>query len=71
MTKNKDVNITPSKGISIITKNDFAPPSIKPKKKRKYKRKVDTDLLKMPTIPSYIPAGDVSYIKPQCYDIIK
>ena len=40
MTKNKDINITPSKGISIIIKNDIQqlPPPIKPKKKRKYKR---------------------------------
>ena len=67
MTKNKNINISPSKGISIIIKNDFQqPPPIKPKKKRKYKRKVNTDLLKMPTMPSYIPgSGDVSYIKPQ------
>ena len=66
MTKNKDINITPSKGISIVIKNDFQPPPIKPKKKRRYKRKVNTDLLKMPTMPSYIPgSGDVSYIKPQ------
>jgi hypothetical protein len=65
MAKNKDINITPSKGISIVIKNDFAPPPIKPKKKRKYKKRVNTDLLKMPTIPSYIPTGDVSYIKPQ------
>ena len=57
----------PSKGISIIIKNDFQqPPTIKLKKKRKYKRKVNTDILKMPTMPSYIPgSGDVSYIKPQ------
>ena len=66
MAKNKDINITPSKGISIVIKNDFQPPPIKPKKKRRYKRKVNTDLLKMPTMPSYIPgSGDVSYIKPQ------
>ena len=66
MAKNKDINISPSKGISIVIKNEF--PSqlpIKPKKKRKYKRKTNLDLLKMPTMPSYIPAGDVSYIKPQ------
>ena len=37
MAKNKDINITPSKGISIVIKNDFTPP-IKPKKKRKYKK---------------------------------
>ena len=66
MTKNKNINISPSKGISIVIKNDFQPPPIKPKKKRKYKRKINTDLLKMPTMPSYIPgSGDVSYIKPQ------
>ena len=66
MAKNKDINISPSKGISIIIKNEFPPQQpIKTKKKRKYKRKTNLDLLKMPTMPSYIPAGDVSYIKPQ------
>ena len=64
MAKHKDINITPSKGISIIIKNDIQqPPPIKPKKKRKYKKRVNTDLLKMPTMSSYIPNGDVSYIK--------
>ena len=54
-----------SKGISIVIKNDFQPenPEVKQKKKRKYKRK--TTLEKMPTVPSFIPRGDVSYIKPQ------
>ena len=65
MAKNKDINISPSKGISIVIKNDFQPPAPTPKKKRKNKRKVNTDILKMPTIPSFIPTGDVSYIKPQ------
>ena len=65
MTKNKNINISPSRGISIVIKNDFQPPPIKPKKKRKYKKKSNLDLLKMPTMPSYIPTGDVSYIKPQ------
>ena len=65
MSKNKDINISPSKGISIVIKNDFQPPAPTPKKKRKNKRKVNTDILKMPTIPSFIPTGDVSYIKPQ------
>jgi len=67
MAKHKDINITPSKGISIIIKNDIQqPPPIKPKKKRRYKKRVNTDLLKMPTMASYIPgSGDVSYIKPQ------
>ena len=40
MAKNKDINISPSKGISIIIKNEF--PSqlpIKLKKKRKHKKK--------------------------------
>jgi hypothetical protein len=66
MTKNKDINISHSKGISIIIKNEF--PSqlpINQKRKRKYKRKTNLDLLKMPTMSSYIPAGKVSYIKPQ------
>jgi hypothetical protein len=65
MAKNKDINISPSKGINIVIKNDFQPPPIKTKKKRKYKKKINTNLLKMPTTPSYIPQGDVSYIKPQ------
>ena len=65
MAKNKDINISPSKGISIVIKNDFQPPAPTPKQKRKNKRKVNTDILKMPTIPSFIPTGDVSYIKPQ------
>jgi hypothetical protein len=65
MAKNKDIKISPSKGISIVIKNDFQPPAPTPKKKRKNKRKVNTDILKMPTIPSFIPTGDVSYIKPQ------
>jgi hypothetical protein len=65
MTKNKDININPAKGISIVIRNDFQQPAPIPKKKRKYKRKPNMDLLKMPTIPSFIPAGDVSYIKPQ------
>ena len=64
MAKNKDIKISPSKGISIVIKNDFQPPAPIPKKKRKYKRKVNT-MPKMPTIPSFIPTGDVSYIKPQ------
>ena len=39
MAKNKDINITPSKGISIVIKNDIQQPlPIKPKKKRRYKR---------------------------------
>ena len=66
MNKNKDVKISPSKGISIVIKNDVQqPPAEIPKKKRKYKRKSKTDLLKMPTVPSFVPTGDVSYIKPQ------
>ena len=64
MAKNKDIKISPSKGISIVIKNDFQPPAPIPKKKRKYKRKVNT-MPKMPTMPSFIPTGDVSYIKPQ------
>ena len=65
MTKNKDISINPAKGISIVIKNDFQQPTPIPQKKRKYKRKVNTNILKMPTMPSFIPAGDVSYIKPQ------
>jgi hypothetical protein len=39
VTKNKNINITPSKGISIVIKNDFQP-DVKPKKKRKYKKRI-------------------------------
>jgi hypothetical protein len=36
MAKHKDINISPSKGISIIIKNDIQqPPPITPKKKRR------------------------------------
>ena len=38
MAKNKDINITPSKGISIIIKNDFQPPPINQKRKEDIKR---------------------------------
>ena len=38
MAKNKNINITPSKGISIVIKNDFQPPPIKPKRKENIKR---------------------------------
>jgi len=62
--KNKNININPSKGISIVIKNDFQPEVIKPKKKRKYNKK-KINLEKMPTVPSFIPQGDVSYIRPQ------
>jgi hypothetical protein len=43
MAKDKDINTSPSKGISIVIKNDFQPPPIKPKQKRNCKRKVNTD----------------------------
>ena len=64
MAKNKYINITPSKGISIVIKNDIVqllPP--KPKKKRRYKR-----INKLPNTPAPImqqSAGDTSYIKEQ------
>ena len=63
MTKNKNINISPSKGISIVIKNDFQPPPIKPKKKRRYKR-----INVLPKTPAPImqqSAGDTSYIKEQ------
>jgi len=64
MTKNKDINISPSKGISIIIKNDIVQPTpIKPKKKRRYKR-----INVLPKVPAPImqqSAGDTSYIKAQ------
>ena len=65
MAKNKDINITPSKGISIIIKNDIQqlPPPIKPKKKRRYKR-----INVLPKTPAPImqqSTGDTSYIKEQ------
>ena len=40
MTKNKDINISPSKGISIVIKNDFQPPPIKPKRKENINEKL-------------------------------
>ena len=64
MAKNKDINISPSKGISIVIKNEF--PSqlpIKPKKKRKYRR--INVLPKTPAPTTMQSAGDVSYIKEQ------
>ena len=37
--KNKDINITPSKGINIVIKNDIVQPlPPKPKRKRRYRR---------------------------------
>jgi hypothetical protein len=64
MAKHKDINITPSKGISIIIKNDIQqPPPITPKKKRRYKR-----INVLPKTPAPImqqSAGDTSYIKAQ------
>ena len=64
MAKNKDINISPSKGISIIIKNDIVQPiPIKPKKKRRYKR-----INVLPKAPAPImqqSAGDTSYIKAQ------
>ena len=66
MAKNKEINITPSKGISIIIKNDIQqlPPPIKPKKKRRYKR--INVLPKTPAPPiMQQSAGDTSYIKAQ------
>jgi hypothetical protein len=38
MAKNKEINITTSKGISIVIKNEFGPPPTKPKTRRKYKK---------------------------------
>jgi len=64
MAKNKDINISPSKGISIIIKNDIQQPlPIKPKRKRRYKR-----ISIFPKTPAPImqkSAGDTSYIKEQ------
>ncbi len=65
MDKNKDINISPSKGISIIIKNyiqQLLP--IKPKRKRRYKR--INVLPKTPAPPIMLQsAGDTSYIKDQ------
>ena len=64
MAKHKDINISPSKGISIIIKNDIQqPPPITPKKKRRYKR-----INVLPKTPAPIiqqSVGDTSYIKAQ------
>ena len=64
MAKNKDINISPSKGISIIIKNDIVQPTpIKPKKKRRYKR---INVLPNTSAPiMQQSAGDTSYIKAQ------
>ena len=64
MAKNKNINITPSKGISIVIKNDIVQPiPIKPKKKRRYKR--ISVLPKTPAPVMQQSAGDTSYIKEQ------
>ena len=65
MAKNKDINISPSKGISIVIKNDIQQPlPSKPKKKRRYKR--INVLPKTPAPPiMQQSAGDTSYIKDQ------
>ena len=64
MAKNKDINISPSKGISIVIKNDIQQPlPIKPKKKRRYKR--INVLPKTPAPTMQQSAGDTSYIKEQ------
>ncbi len=64
MTKNKDIDISPSKGISIIIKNDMQQPlPIKPKKKRRYKQ-----ISILPKTPAPImqkTAGDTSYFREQ------
>ncbi len=64
MAKNKDINITPSKGISTVIKTDIQQPlPIKPKKKRRYRR-----INILPKTPAPImqqSAGDTSYIKAQ------
>ena len=65
MAKNKDINITPSKGISIVIRNDIVQPlPPKPKKKRRYKR---IDVLPKTPAPKMqkSAAGDTSYIKEQ------
>jgi hypothetical protein len=65
MAKNKDINISPSKGISIVIKNDIQQPlPIKPKKKRKYRR---INVLPKTPAPQIMQqsAGDTSYIKDQ------
>ncbi len=61
MAKNKDIDISPSKGISIVIKNDIQPLPIKPQKKRRYKR-----INVLPKTPAPImqqSAGDTRYIK--------
>ena len=67
MAKNKDINISPSKGISIVIKNDIQQPlPIKPKKKRRYKRINVLPKTPLPPAPMMQKsAGDVSYIKEQ------
>ncbi len=63
MTKNKDINISPSKGMSIIIKNDISQPTPKPKPKKK-RRYIKIDVLPKTQYPQMIQsAGDKSYIK--------
>ncbi len=64
MAKNKDINISPSKGISIVIKYDIQQLiPIKPKKKRRYKR--INVLPKTPPPTMQQSAGDTCYIKEQ------
>ena len=64
MAKHKDINISPSKGISIIIKNDIVQPlPPKPKKKRRYKRINVLPNTQVPIMQQ--SAGDTSYIKAQ------
>ena len=63
--KNKDINITPSKGINIVIKNDIVQPlPPKPKRKRRYRR--INVLPKTPAPPTMTQSKvDTSYIKEQ------
>jgi len=65
MAKNKDINITPSKGINIVIKNDIVQPlPPKPKKKRRYRRINVLPKTPAPIMQSQL-SGDTSYIKEQ------
>jgi hypothetical protein len=73
--KKNNINIQPSKGISIIIKNDISQPEEQPKPKRKKRRnKRKTLLNNLPQIPNglFYSAGDTSYIKaPSSYQLYR
>ena len=59
MAKNKDINISPSKGISIVIKNEF-PSQLPINQKRKENINVSTHYQKKPAPTTMQSAGDTS-----------